>query len=179
MRSGVSAKVSALSSGAGGTIPPDATLIFDLELLELLDESSDAFLDEYKLLTLGGSLLVVLYVYFYSGGGKSVSASHILVADEADCTKLKKELDGLTGAGLNAEGLKIKFGELAVQHSTCPSGKKGGSLGTFAPGQMVPAFDKVCWSAPIGVVQGPIQTHFGFHLILVTGRTDPDEAKAK
>ena len=45
---------------------------------------------------------------------------------------------------------------------------------------MVPAFDKVCWSAPVGQVQGPIQTGFGFHLILVTSRTDPaaDDSKA-
>ena len=53
-----------------------------------------------------------------------------------------------------------------------------GFPGTFTPGQMVPAFDKVCWSAPIGVVQGPVQTQFGFHLILVTARTG-DDAKSK
>ena len=45
---------------------------------------------------------------------------------------------------------------------------------------MVPAFDKVCWSAPVGTVQGPVQTQFGYHLILVTERSDgEDKAKAK
>ena len=63
---------------------------------------------------------------------------------------------------------------------TCPSAKQGGALGTFGPGQMVPAFDKVCWSAPVGSVQGPVQTQFGYHLILVTERSDgEDKAKAK
>ena len=61
---------------------------------------------------------------------------------------------------------------------TCPSAKSGGALGTFGPGQMVPAFDKVCWSAPVGSVQGPVQTQFGYLLILVTERSE-DEAKTK
>ena len=62
---------------------------------------------------------------------------------------------------------------LAKKHSTCPSASKGGALGKFTKGQMVPTFDKVCWSAPVGVVQGPIKTQFGFHLIKVTAR-DPE-----
>ena len=37
---------------------------------------------------------------------------------------------------------------------------------------MVPEFDAVCWSAPVGVVQGPVQTQFGYHLILITERED-------
>ena len=44
---------------------------------------------------------------------------------------------------------------------------------------MVPQFDKICWSAPVGEVQGPIQTGFGFHLILVTARKGmPEDAKS-
>ena len=40
---------------------------------------------------------------------------------------------------------------------------------------MVPAFDSVCWSAPVGEVQEPVKTQFGYHLILVTNRTGTDE----
>ena len=45
-------------------------------------------------------------------------------------------------------------------------------LGQFGPGQMVPEFDKVVFSAEVGTVQGPVQTQFGFHLLEVTERTD-------
>ncbi len=48
----------------------------------------------------------------------------------------------------------------------------GGDLGTFGPGQMVPEFDQVVFSAPVGVVQGPVKTQFGYHLVEVTERQD-------
>jgi peptidyl-prolyl cis-trans isomerase C len=89
------------------------------------------------------------------------AARHILVATEADCADLKKQI---------AEG--ADFAELAKAHSTCPSGAEGGALGTFSPGQMVREFDEVVFSAPVGEVQGPVKTQFGFHLVEVTHRTD-------
>lgn len=88
-------------------------------------------------------------------------ARHILVSSEEDCANLKAEIEG--GAD---------FAKLAAQHSTCPSGKQGGDLGAFGPGQMVPEFDRVVFSAPIGEVQGPVQTQFGYHLIEITDRAD-------
>ena len=87
------------------------------------------------------------------------SARHILVKTEAECSKLKKDIEG--GAS---------FADLAKKHSSCPSGREGGNLGEFGPGQMVPEFDKVVFSAPVGTVQGPVKTQFGFHLIEVTKR---------
>ena len=60
--------------------------------------------------------------------------------------------------------------ELAQQHSTCPSGKQGGDLGEFGPGQMVKEFDEVVFSAPLNEVQGPVKTQFGYHLLEVTSR---------
>ena len=89
------------------------------------------------------------------------AARHILVATEADCADLKKQI---------TEG--ADFAELAKAHSTCPSGAEGGALGTFGPGQMVREFDEVVFSAPVGEVQGPVKTQFGFHLVEVTHRTD-------
>jgi hypothetical protein len=59
-------------------------------------------------------------------GGVKASASHILVSSETQCQALKRELD----AGAD-------FAVLAKKHSTCPSGKSGGSLGSFYPGSMV------------------------------------------
>ena len=89
------------------------------------------------------------------------SARHILVADEQACEDLKGQIEG--GAD---------FAALAAEHSTCPSGKQGGELGEFSPGQMVPEFDQVVFSAEVGKVQGPVKTQFGYHLVEVTSRTD-------
>jgi peptidyl-prolyl cis-trans isomerase C len=89
------------------------------------------------------------------------AARHILVASEAACTDLKEQI---------AQG--ADFAALAQEHSQCPSGAQGGELGTFGPGQMVREFDEVVFSAPVGEVQGPVQTQFGFHLVEVTSRID-------
>lgn len=89
------------------------------------------------------------------------SARHILVADEPKCKELKQKI--VDGAD---------FAAVAREHSTCPSGAKGGDLGSFGPGMMVREFDEVVFSAPVNVVQGPVKTQFGYHLLEVTSRTD-------
>jgi peptidyl-prolyl cis-trans isomerase C len=87
-------------------------------------------------------------------------ARHILVADEQAARDLKTQIDD--GAD---------FAAMARQHSQCPSRAQGGDLGEFRPGQMVPEFDKVVFSAEVGQVHGPVQTQFGYHLIEITSRT--------
>ncbi|AGH81299.1 PpiC-type peptidyl-prolyl cis-trans isomerase [Psychromonas sp. CNPT3] len=62
-----------------------------------------------------------------------------------------------------------KFQTLAKKYSSCPSAKKGGSLGEFKKGSMVPAFDKVCFSAQILTPQ-IVKTKFGWHVIKVLYR---------
>ena len=65
------------------------------------------------------------------------------------------------------------FAALAKEHSVCPSGKKGGSLGTFSPGQMVKEFDTVVFkTGTVGKVSDPVKTRFGYHLLLITRRGD-------
>jgi peptidyl-prolyl cis-trans isomerase C len=88
-------------------------------------------------------------------------ARHILVSTEKACQDLKTRIEG--GAD---------FAALARQHSQCPSGKSGGDLGEFSPGQMVREFDQVVFSAEIGKTEGPVKTQFGYHLIEVTSRTN-------
>ena len=62
---------------------------------------------------------------------------------------------------------------LLVIHRTCPSGKSGGSLGEFGPGQMVKEFNDVVFTTgKVGKVEGPVKTQFGYHLILITKRGD-------
>ncbi len=89
------------------------------------------------------------------------AARHILVKTEAECEDLKKLL---------ADG--GDFAALAKDHSQCPSGREGGTLGEFSPGQMVPAFDTVVFNEEVGVVHGPVKTDFGYHLVEITSRTD-------
>lgn len=89
------------------------------------------------------------------------TARHILVSDEATCEQLKQQI---------AEG--ADFAALAKEHSTCPSGQQGGSLGEFGQGQMVPEFDQVVFNEALNVVHGPVQTQFGYHLLEVTSRTE-------
>ena len=89
------------------------------------------------------------------------SARHILVDSEEQCESLKQEIEG--GAD---------FAEVAREHSTCPSGRKGGDLGEFGPGQMVQEFDEVVFSGELNTVHGPVKTQFGYHLLEITSRED-------
>lgn len=88
-------------------------------------------------------------------------ARHILVPTEEECIVLKNKIE----AGED-------FAEIAKKHSKCPSGRKGGALGEFFPGQMVKEFDEVVFSGEVGKVLGPVKTQFGYHLIEITGRVD-------
>jgi parvulin-like peptidyl-prolyl isomerase len=92
---------------------------------------------------------------------ESVHARHILVKTEDEAKEIITELKSLSG-----EKLKEKFIELAKSKSTGPSGPKGGDLGFFAQGQMVPAFnDKVFSMKTAEVTLEPVKTQFGFHVI--------------
>jgi peptidyl-prolyl cis-trans isomerase C len=88
-------------------------------------------------------------------------ARHILVPTQEACDALKTRID----AG-------EEFATLAAEHSQCPSGKKGGDLGEFEPGQMVREFDQVVFAKNVGEVHGPIKTEFGYHLVEIVSRTD-------
>ncbi len=88
-------------------------------------------------------------------------ARHILVKDEKACLDLKQQIE--KGAS---------FADVAAKHSLCPSGKRGGDLGEFGRGQMVPEFDKVVFAEEVGKTHGPIKTQFGYHLILIDSRKD-------
>jgi len=92
---------------------------------------------------------------------QKASARHILVGSEEICKELKSEIENGTD-----------FAEVAKEHSECPSGRSGGDLGEFRPGQMVKEFDQVVFSDEVGKVHGPVKTQFGYHLIEITERTD-------
>jgi peptidyl-prolyl cis-trans isomerase C len=83
-----------------------------------------------------------------------VRASHILVDTREQADLLHAQI---------TEG--ADFAQLAQANSRCPSGKQGGDLGQFGPGQMVQPFEQVTYATPVGAVSDPVQTQFGWHLI--------------
>ncbi|QIK39336.1 peptidylprolyl isomerase [Pontivivens nitratireducens] len=84
------------------------------------------------------------------------NASHILLETEEEALEVV--------AALNDGG---DFETLAQERSTGPSGPTGGELGWFGPGQMVPEFDAAVQSLEVGTVSEPVQTQFGWHVIVV------------
>jgi len=90
---------------------------------------------------------------------KTAAALHILVKQKDKAEEIVKQLH--RGA---------KFQTLARKYSLCPSGKKGGDLGEFKQGQMVPAFDKICFTGEL-LKPTLVKTKFGWHIVKVLYRT--------
>lgn len=102
---------------------------------------------------------------YYENMKTEVKASHILVEDEETANKVKKELD---------EGGDFK--KLAKKYSTDDSNKdKGGDLGFFTVGTMVPEFEEKAFSMKKDELSDPIQSDFGYHIILLTDKKESEE----
>jgi len=87
-------------------------------------------------------------------------ASHILVSTEEEATRLAAE----------ARKSPARFAELAKKHSQDPgSAEKGGDLGYFGRGMMVPAFEEAAFRQKEGEIGAPVKSDFGWHVIRVTG----------
>jgi len=88
---------------------------------------------------------------------EKIKAKHILVKTEEEAKQVKDELD----KGGN-------WDELAKKYSTDKSNaSRGGDLGLFPRGRMVPEFDEVAFSLPLNQISSPVKTQFGYHLIKV------------
>lgn len=99
---------------------------------------------------------------------RETEAQHILVEDRATARRLARQLQRAPSNRLDQ-----LFARLARRHSTDPSAESGGELGTFRPGDFVPSFEEAADELAIGEVSDPVKTRFGFHVIRVTGRSDP------
>lgn len=102
--------------------------------------------------------------------GESATASHILFSLENGAVEslVKAKAEGILA---QAKANPSHFSSLAKDHSTCPSGQEGGSLGQFGRGQMVPEFENAVFSTAAGEIAPElVETQFGYHIIQVTDR---------
>lgn len=95
-------------------------------------------------------------------GQPTVSASHILVDSEEKASDLMAKI----------QSGEMKFEDAAAEYSSCPSSARGGSLGEFGRGQMVPEFDEACFTMQVGELRGPIKTQFGYHIIRLDAKNE-------
>jgi peptidyl-prolyl cis-trans isomerase C len=102
----------------------------------------------------------------------NASARHILIGTDGDndvakaaklesIKKLRQEI--LDGGD---------FAEIAKKNSDCPSKERGGDLGSFGKGRMVPPFEKAVFEQELNKVGDVVETRFGYHLIEVTAREE-------
>ena len=88
-----------------------------------------------------------------------IRASHILVATKEEAENLLLDIQN-----------GVAFEDLARDYSKCPSGRDGGDLRWFGKGMMVKPFEDAAFSAELNKVTEPVQTQFGWHLIIVTDK---------
>jgi len=89
-------------------------------------------------------------------------ASHILVMSEEDARKVIED----HAAGVN-------FESLAKAKSMDPTAQRGGDIGYFPKGQLMPGFENACAELDVGEVSGIVRTSLGYHVIKLTDRRPP------
>jgi peptidyl-prolyl cis-trans isomerase D len=102
---------------------------------------------------------------------EQVQARHILLrtGDERGADEARAELAAARARIEAGEG----FAAVAQEVSEDPgSGARGGDLGFFGRGQMVPEFEEAAFGAAVGELVGPVESPFGVHLLEVTARRE-------
>ncbi|NLJ78870.1 MAG: peptidylprolyl isomerase [Tissierellia bacterium] len=94
---------------------------------------------------------------------ESARASHILVDTKGKANRILDEIDN-----------GLSFEEAASKYSNCPSKDKGGDLGEFQRGRMVPEFEEAAFSMDEDELSKPVKTQFGYHLIKLKHRKGPE-----
>lgn len=99
-------------------------------------------------------------------GQETVNASHILVDSEERAKEILADI----------KSGKISFDDAAMEHSSCPSKARGGSLGDFGRGQMVKEFEDAAFNMEVGAISdAPVKTQFGYHLIKLNSKNEAKE----
>jgi len=105
---------------------------------------------------------------------ETVHARHILVKVDKDADRKTRGTQKSKARDLRKTLLAgADFAELAKANSDCPSAERGGDLGTFTRGQMVPGFEKASFSQKPTEIGDVVETPFGYHIIQVLAHTRP------
>jgi peptidyl-prolyl cis-trans isomerase C len=105
-------------------------------------------------------------------------ASHILISADQKATpedkkKAKEKAEAIRKRVAKGED----FATVAKAESNCPSAAKGGDLGYFGKGQMVPEFEKAAAALKLGELSDVVESPFGYHIIKVMDRKPADTVK--
>jgi hypothetical protein len=119
--------------------------------LNFSDESLRAYFEEHK------------------GEFSQNCLSHILVRSRADAEAVRARLRGGDDFAAVARAVSVDTG----------SGARGGDLGCNPKGAFVPEFDEAAGQLPVGQISEPVQTQYGFHVILVKERKEANFEDAK
>ncbi len=143
----------ALAQSHSSELPPQIQLSLENERRSLI---AGDVIEEVMASAVSEEAVEEAYAAAYSGEVQSLEydASHILVETQEEADAIVAELR----AGAD-------FAEMARSKSTGPSGPRGGALGWFGTGAMVPEFETAVVSMEPGQVSDPVQTQFGWHVI--------------
>jgi parvulin-like peptidyl-prolyl isomerase len=131
-----------------------------------------------------------MHAYFdkHKAEFEHVKASHILIRVKGSSAPARPGQKDLTDEEALAKAQEIRkklvdgadFAATAKAESDdVGSGSKGGSLGTFGHGQMVPPFEQAAFSLPLNQISEPVKSQFGFHIIKVEERISRTFEEAK
>ncbi len=87
------------------------------------------------------------------------------MADQVHCAHILVKTEQEAKAILERLNKGEKFANIAKDASLCPSGKKGGDLGTFGRGKMVKEFETAAFTLQKGQTSAIVKTKFGYHII--------------
>ncbi|MCH2250184.1 MAG: peptidylprolyl isomerase [Cognatishimia sp.] len=144
-----------LAQAVGDDIPTRTAKTLEVQRTAIL---ADAAVDAAISARVDDAALQAAYDAKYGNfaGAQEFDASHILVETEEEAQAIATEIR----AGAD-------FAETAKAKSTGPSGPRGGALGWFGPGQMVPPFEAAVAELKVGEVSDPVETQFGWHVIIL------------
>lgn len=144
-----------LAQTLGDEIPTRTAKTLEVQRTAIL---ADAAVDSVIADRVDEAALQTAYDLKYGGfvGTPEFDASHILVETQEEAQAIATEIR----AGAD-------FAETAKEKSTGPSGPRGGALGWFGPGQMVPPFEAAVAALKVGEVSDPVETQFGWHVIIL------------
>ena len=87
------------------------------------------------------------------------------MSNEVHCAHILVKTEREAQAAVERLQKGEKFANVAKQISLCPSGKRGGDLGTFGRGKMVKEFEDAAFTLQKGQISPIVKTKFGYHIV--------------